>query len=147
MLALASCGLAARDFALSQDITAGGGPPSFTHNFNSSDLLAPISADVSSVNSITVTGAKLEATDQGDLSFVSGAQISVSGNNLPTALLASLPSAPAAGQTSVQLTVNPKELKPYLLAGGFVAASVTYANTPVTARTLRLTLTLRASLL
>ena len=148
LFALAGCGIASRDFQISQDITAGGGPPSFTHSFNSTDLLAPLSADVSSVKSVTLTAAKLEATDGiADLSFVSGASVSVSGNLLPAALLATLAFAPAAGQSSVQLQINPKELKPYLLSGALVTASVSYSPTPVTARSLRLTLTLHGSLL
>jgi len=147
-LAFAACGLTSRDYEVAQDFQAGGGPPTFSKNFNSADLLAPLSADVSAVKTITLTAAKLEATDGiADLSFVSGVTISVSGNGLPDALLATLPSSPAKGQTSVQLQINPRELKPYLLSGGLVGASVTYSPTPVTARSLRLTLTLHGSLL
>ncbi len=146
-LLAASCGLTSRDFDVTQDFQAGGGPPSFTHNFDSSSLLAPLSADVGSVSSITLKAAKLESTDGRDLSYVSSVQISVSGNNLSGALLATLPAPAAAGVTSVELTVNAKELKPYLQQGGLVVATVSYSPVPVTARALRLTLTLHASLL
>ncbi|HUJ25574.1 MAG TPA: hypothetical protein VLW85_06130 [Myxococcales bacterium] len=142
-----SCGLTSRDFDVAQPFQAGGGPPGFTQTFDSAQLLAPLSADVSAVSSITLTAARLESTDGGDISFISAASISVSGNALPDALLATLPSPPAAGVTSVQLQINPKELKPYLLQGGLVTASISYAPTPVTARTLKLTLTLHGSLL
>src|SRR5207302_794921 len=81
--------------------------------------------DVSAIKSVTLTAVKLESTDGGDLSFVSGATLSISGNGLPDALLATLPSPPASGQTSVQLQINARELKPYVLMGGAVAASIT----------------------
>ena len=145
---LAGCGLASREFEVSQDFQAGGGPPFFTASFDSTKLLAPYSADVGAVKSVTLTGARLEATDNvPDLSFISGASISVSAQVLPDALLATLPGAPTKGQASVQLQVTQKELKPYLQAGGVVSASIDYSPTPVTARSLRLTLTLRGSLL
>ena len=85
------------------------------------------------------------ATDAGDLSFVSGASMHVSANILPARLLATF-SGTSSG-SRIDLTVTQVELKPYLQAGGFIAASVTYSTTPVTARGLRLTLTLHASLL
>ena len=144
---LAACGLTSRDFQVSQDFTAGGGPPGFTGSFDSAKLLAPFAADVSQVKTVTLTAARLDATDGGDLAFVSGATISVAGNGLPDALLATLPSAPPAGQGSVQLQVTARELKPYLQMGGAVTAIVNYSPTPVTARSLRLTLTLHGALL
>lgn len=142
-----SCGLTSRDFTVEQPFQAGGGPPGFTQSFGSGQLLAPLSADVSAVKSVMLTAARIESTDGKDISFVSAASISVSGNALPSALLATLPAQPAAGATSVELQINPKELKPYLEQGGLVTASVTYSPTPVTARTLKLTLTLHGSLL
>jgi hypothetical protein len=66
---------------------------------------------------------------------------------LPAAVIATLPAAPAAGTTSVQLQILPRELKPYLQAGGTVAASIDYSPTPVTARALKLVLTIHGSLL
>ena len=142
-----SCGLTSRDFDVAQSFQAGGGPPAFTQSFDSASLLAPLSADVGSVNTITLKAAKLESTDGLDISFVSAVTISVSGNSLPDAVLATLPAQPAAGVTSVELTINPKELKPYLQQGGLVVASISYSPTPVTARGLKLTLTLHGSLL
>jgi hypothetical protein len=147
-LALAGCGLVSKDFEVSQAFQAGGGPPSFSGSFNSTELLGPLSADVSKVSSITLKAARIEATDaNGDISFISGADIFVSAQVLPAAKLASLGSPPASGQTRVELQILPKELKPFLQAGGTVAATISYSPTPINARDLRLTLTLHGSLL
>jgi hypothetical protein len=146
-LVLAGCGLASKDYDVELPFQAGGGPPSFTGSFNSTQLLGPLSADVSKVSTVTLKAARIEATDNnGDISFVSGATISVSSRLLPDALLATLPAPPAAGANSAQLQVAGKELKPYLQAGGTVAASISYSPTPVNARELKLVLTIHGSL-
>jgi hypothetical protein len=147
-LLAAGCGLASQDYDVVQAFQAGGGPPSFTGSFNAATLTGPLSADVSKISTVTLKAARIEATDNnGDISFISGASISVSSRLLPDALIATLPAPPAAGATSVQLQVTSKELKPYLQAGGTVAASITYSPTPVNARELRLVLTIHGSLL
>jgi len=145
LILLAGCGLASRDVEVAQDFQAGGGPPTAGTSIDSTRLLAPISADVSKLSTVTLTAARLEATDGGDLSFVSGATLRISAQVLPDRQLATWSGTPSGPR--VDLTITPAELKPYLQAGGFIAASVTYATTPVTARGLRLTLTLHASLL
>jgi hypothetical protein len=144
LILLAGCGLASRDVDVTQDFQAGGGPPSADTSIDSAKLLAPISADVSKISSITLKAARLEATDGGDLSFVSGVTVRVAANIMPDRLLASYSGTPTSSR--VDLTVSPQELKGYIMAGGYVAANVTYSSRPVTARALRLTLTLHASL-
>lgn len=147
LILLAACGLASHDFDVEQPFVAGGGPPGFTGSVDSTRLLGPLSADVSKISSVTLKAARIEATDNGgDISFISGAKISVSSKLLPDALIATLPAPPPAGATSVQLQVNPKELKPYLQAGGMVSATIDYSPTPVTARALKLVLTIHGSL-
>ena len=143
LILLAGCGLAAKDVEVAQDFQAGGGPPVGV-SFDSTKLLTPVAADVSKLSSVTLTAARLEATDGGDLSFVSGATLRIAANILPDRLLATFSGTPAGARAD--LTVSPVELKPYLQAGGFIGAAVTYSTTPVTARGLRLTLTLHASL-
>jgi hypothetical protein len=140
---LAGCGLASKDVEVSQEFQAGGGPPTNT-TYDTSRLLAPISADVHQLSSVTLKAARLESTDGGNIDFVSGATLTVSGTGLQDAQIARLPAAP--GGPRADLTVASQELKPYLQAGGFIAAQVTYSTRPVTARGLRLTLTLHATL-
>jgi hypothetical protein len=144
LILLAGCGLAAKDVEVAQDFQAGGGPPPVGVSFDSTKLLAPVAADVSKLSSVTLTAARLEATDGGNLSFVSGVTLRISANVLPDKLLATFSGTPAGSRAD--LTVSAVELKPFLQAGGFIAAAVTYSTTPVTARGLRLTLTLHASL-
>ena len=58
------------------------------------------------------------------------------------------PESPAAaGQTSVQLQVDStKELKPFIQNGSTLSATINYSPTPITARSLQLTLTIHGSL-
>ena len=145
---LAGCGLASRDFDVEQTFQAGGGPPGFSGSIDSAKLTGPLSGDVSKISSITLKAARIEATDgNGDISFISQANISVSSRLVADALLASLASPVPPGASSVQLQINPKELKPSLQAGGTVSANISYSPTPVTARALKLVLTLHGSLL
>jgi hypothetical protein len=99
---------------------------------------------VHQLSSVVLKAAKLESTDQDDLSFVSGATLTISGNGLSSVQLATL-SAPGAVQ-SAQFVVDSRNLKDYLQAGATLSAQVTYVNRPVTARGLRLTLTLHGQL-
>jgi hypothetical protein len=141
---LAGCGLASKDFDVSEPFQAGGGPPTFTGNFQASTLTGPLSADVSKISSITLKAARIEATDNvADLSFISGAIITIGGTQVAT-----LPSPPPAGQASVQLQVDSsKELKPFIQNGSTLSATINYSPTPITARSLQLTLTIHGSLL
>jgi hypothetical protein len=140
-LTLVGCGLASRDFDVTEPFQAGGAP-SFTGSINSSQITGPLSGDVSKISSITLKAAKIEATDGGDVAFVSGATITIGGTQIATLL-----SAAAAGATSVQLQVDSsKELKPFIQNGSNVTATITYSPTPVTARSLQLTLTIHGSL-
>jgi hypothetical protein len=145
---LGSCGLVHKVVTIEQPFTVGGGAPSDA-SIDSSKILAPLSAsagDLSHLSSVTLQGARLETTDAGDLSFVSGMTIVISGNaGLPAATLATLPGPPSG--TRVELAVDSsKDLKPYLAAGAVLAAHLTYAARPVNARGLKLTLTVRGSL-
>ena len=107
------------------------------------------SGDVSKVSSITLKAARIEATDANteDISFISGATISVNASGLSSATIANLPSPPAAGQHAVDLQVTGTELKPYIQANGTMDATIHYSPTPVNARDLKLTLTIHGSLL
>lgn len=147
LILLAGCGLVSKDFELEQEFQAGG-LPSSSGSFDASKISGPLSADVSRISSITLKAARIEATDGKDVSLVSGAIISVSTPNriLPDAVLAKLDAAAPAGATSVQLTVTGKELKPYIQANGAISAGINYSPTPVTARTLKLVLTLHGAL-
>ena len=147
---LAGCGLASKDFDVEQAFQAGGGPPGFTGSFDSAKLASALSGDASKISSITLKAARIEATDNNsDISFISGATLSVSASPLlPDAKIASLPSPPSPGASSVQLAVTARELKPYLqAANGKVNATIDYSPVPVSARALKLVLTLHGSLL
>lgn len=147
-LVLAGCGLASKDFEIDQPFPAGGAP-SFSGTISSAQLTGPLSADVSKIHSITLTAARIEATDNnGDISFINDAKISISSSQpLANALLASLSSPPPAGATSVQLQVTGTELKPYIQSNGNLGASISYSPIPATVRSLRLVLTIHGALL
>ena len=143
VLALAGCGLASKDFDVTQQFVAGG-MPSFTGSVDSSKLTGPLSADVSKISSITLKSARIDATDppeSGDISFISGATISIGGTTIAT-----LASAPPAGARTVQLQTTGTELKQLILNGSTISATIHYAPTPVTARSLQLVLTIHGSL-
>jgi hypothetical protein len=147
-LALASCGLTHHDSTVTQDFTAGGGAPNAV-TFNGSSITSAVSAsagDLSKLSSVTLQSAHLSATDTGDLSFVSGATLTLSATGFQDLQLATLPAAPSAGQTDVALTVSSADLRGYLAAGASLKAALTYSPQPVAARGLRLTLVVRGSL-
>lgn len=144
LLALFGCGLTSRDVDVTQDFQAGGGPPTADVSLDGSKLSGPFTADVHQLSSVTLKSARLDSTDGSDLSFVSGATLSLTGNGLPALQLATL-GAPGA-VTTASFTVDSRNLKDYLQAGATLAAQVTYLNRPVTARGLRLTLTLHGQL-
>jgi hypothetical protein len=142
VLALAGCGLASKDYDITEPFQAGGGPPGV--NFQSSQLTGPLSADVSRISSVTLKAARIEPTDppeSGDIAFISGATISIGGTTIAT-----LAAPPPAGARSVQLHVEGTELKPFLQRGSLVSATINYDPTPITARSLQLVLTLHGSL-
>jgi hypothetical protein len=143
---LAGCGLVSRDYDVDVPFLAGGAPE-FNQSIDSSQLTGALSADVSKISSVTLKAARIEARDPGTpITFISSATISVSAQNLPAAVIATMPPVPT-GATSVALQTNQKELKPYLLAGGQVVANITYSPLPATGRELHLVLTLHGSLL
>jgi hypothetical protein len=59
---LAGCGLLSKDYDIEQPFQAGG-LPSFTGSFTSTQLLGPLSADVSKISSVTLKAARIEATE------------------------------------------------------------------------------------
>ncbi len=149
-LALAglSCGLTHHDSTVTQDFTVGGGAPNAV-TFDASSITTAVSAaagDLTKLSSVTLQSAHLSATDTGDLSFVSGATLTISASGFPDLQLATLPAAPSAGQTDVALTVNSADLRGYLAAGAALKAALAFSPQPVAARGLRLTLVVRGSL-
>lgn len=146
--ALLACGVIHKDIDVTKEFTAGGGPPTAEARIDGSELTAPLAAsqgDLAHLSAVTLRSARLEATDQGDLSFVSGGTIVISGNNnLPDATLGTL-AAPAGARADFKVD-SARDLKPYLLAGALLNATINYAQRPVTARGLRLTLTIRGGL-
>ena len=146
---LGGCGLTNHDVTVTQAFQAGGSAPTAVQ-FDSSKLTQPIAAsagDLSKLSSVTLQSAHLLSTDSGDLAFVASATLTLSANGLPDLLLATLPSAPAAGQVDVVLQSDSKtDLRPYLAAGGLIKAELVYSPRPVSARGLQLTLVIRASL-
>lgn len=141
-----SCGLVHHDVEVAKDFQAGGGAPTGDLGIDLATPLAASEGDLSKLSSVKLQGAKLQATDSGDLAFISGVTLSIAGNGLPTATLATLTSAPAAGVQTVDLGGSATDLKPYLTAGARLTAHVTYVTRPVDARALRLTLTVRGAL-
>ena len=148
-VALAGCGLVNHDVTVSQAFQAGGSAPNAIQ-LDSSKLTQPVAAsagDLSKLSSVKLLSAHLASTDSGDLSYVAGATLTLSANGLPDLALATLPSAPTAGQGDVALQADSKtDLRPYLAAGGLIKAELGYSPRPVTARGLQLVLVLRASL-
>ncbi len=142
-LALAGCGLASKDFDVTEPFQAGGFP-SATASVNASRLTGPLSGDVSKISSITLKAARIDATDppeSGDISFISGATITIGGNTIAT-----LATHPPAGARSVQLQTTGTELKQLIEAGSMITATINYDPTPVAARSLQLVLTIHGSL-
>ena len=142
------CGLVHKDVDVSKDFTAGGGPPTADARVDGNELVAPLSAsagDLSHLSAVTLRAARLEATDQGNLAFISDATIVITASGLPQATLATLPAVPAGSRADLTVDSS-KDLKPYLQAGALLDATITWPQRPVTARGLRLTLTIRGGL-
>jgi len=145
----AACGVLHKDVEIAQEFVAGGGPPTATASIAASSITAPLAAsagELSKLSSVTLQSARLSSTDGGDLSYVGGATIKLSGNGLPEVTLAQLAAPPGAKAEAALSLDSARDLKPYLAAGGLLAAEVTYAVRPVSARGLKLTLVVRASL-
>ncbi len=143
-IALLACGLVHKDVDIAQDFLAGGGAPSEAQV----DLAAPLVAsqgDLAHLSAVTIRAARIDATDGLELSFISGATLTLHGNGLPDLQVATLPSP--SSTTRADLVVDSsKDLKPYLSAGSLLIAKLTYSPRPVDARGLRLTITVRGSL-
>ena len=144
-LLLFSCGLVHKDVDVAQDFQAGGGAPSDP----TVDVAAPLVAsqgDLAHLSAVAIRAARIDATDGLPVSFISGATLTLRGNNnLPELQIAKLPSSSTT--TRADLVVDSsKDLRPYLLAGSLLSAKLTYSPTPVSARGLRLTITVRGSL-
>jgi hypothetical protein len=147
ILLAAGCGFTTHDYSVQATILAGGGAPGGNSEFNSGELTAPLSGDATKISSVKMNSVVLSAIDGGDLTFVTSVTLSAAGNNLPSVVIATLPSAPAAGVTSVALQIDGStDLKPYLFAGGNLTADLVYGSFPATARTMVLTLNLEGSL-
>ena len=143
-LGLFSCGLVDKDVDVAQDFQAGGGAPSDPKV----DVAAPLVAsqgDLAHLSAVTIRAARIDATDNLDVSFISGATLTLRGNHLPDRQIAILPSP--SNTTRADLVVDSsRDLRPYLLAGSLLTAKLTYSPTPASARGLRLTITVRGSL-
>lgn len=142
-------GLIHHDVTVAQDIVAGGGAPNAVA-IDSGKLTAPLAAsagDLQKLSSVTLQSMKVESTDGGDVSFVSGGSLTIAGNGLPDAQLATLPGAATSGATSANFNVDSgKDLRAYLAAGALLTAHLDYSPRPVAARGLRVTLVVRGSL-
>ncbi len=148
-LLLLACGLVHHDVTIPVVFQVGGGPPTITQTINSTTLTGPLAAsagDLAHVSSVTMQSVHLTTTDAGDLSFVSGATLTLTAAGLPDVGLATLPSPPASGVHDVALLIDGRDLKAYLAAGGQITARLTFSPAPVAARGLQLTLVIRASL-
>ena len=147
---LAGCGVLHHDVTIAQEIKVGGGAPTASGQIDAAALTTPLVAsagELSKLSSVTLQSARLEATD-GDLTFVDSVTLRIaSSNGLPDVLLATLPAHAAAGQTSIELSVDSKrDLRAYLAAGSQLKADLAFAPRPVVARGLKLTLVVRGSL-
>ena len=146
---LAGCGVLHHDVTIAQEIKVGGGVPTASGQIDAAALTTPLVAsagELSKLSSVTLQSARLEATD-GDLTFVDSVTLSIAGNRLPDALLATLLAHAAVGQTSSELSVDSKrDLRAYLAAGSQLKADLAFAPRPVVARGLKLTLVVRGSL-
>ena len=139
-----SCGLVQKDVDIVQEFQAGGGAPSDPKVDVSAPLVAS-QGDLAHLSAVTVRAARIESTDGLDVGFISGATLTLRGNNLPDLQVAMLP-APSSTTRADLVADSSKDLKPYLLAGSLLTAKLTYSPTPVSARGLRLTITVRGSL-
>lgn len=145
LMLLCGCGLVGKDFEIEQPFATSGAAGD-SASIDASRLTGPLPA-LSKVASLTLKAARIDATDGKDVSFVSGAHLSARPPLGPIVLLASLISPAAAPATSVQLqTDQTRDLKPFLEQNSNLDASIDYAPAPATTRTLKLVLTLRASL-
>ena len=143
------CGLVHKDIDVSQAFTVGGSAPMPGTNFDATSITAPLASgagDLNHLSSVTLQAVRLDSSDGMDLSFVSGGTLTVSGNGLPSKTIATL-SAPGQVQSAQFSVDSSTDLKPFLAAGGQLAAVLTYVQRPAAARGLILSLTLRATVL
>ena len=144
----AGCGLE-KTIEITQDIVAGGGPPTLSQELAGATLIqamAASSAELDKVSSVKLSYAALESTDADTegINFVQSLDIKVKAPNLPERQIASI-----FGQRSgrsAPLGLDDVELKPYLTAGAIFTTRIEYALQPVTARGLRVVLRVKAEL-
>ena len=148
-LLAAGCGLVGKDVTITPPGFQAGGPaPGQGAQLAAAEITAPLSAsagDLSKLSSVALTAATLESTDGLDLAFVASGAITVSGNGLSAATLATLAAPGKVGLA--RFAVAPGvDLKPYLQAGGTLDVAFAYDPRPAVARGLKLTLVVHASL-
>lgn len=147
LCAALGCGLGGST-DVAADFQVGGPLLSHGTSFTSASITQPLAAsagDLSKLSKVTLTAARLESTDGQDLAFVQGASLALVTRDQPARTLATLGAPGAVG--TVALSVDSTfDLKPALVAGSALAFELTFAAKPVTARGLRLVLTLRGDL-
>jgi hypothetical protein len=144
---ISGCGIASRDYTITQAFQAGGGAPT-SASINSSQLTSQLSSDVSKINTVELSAASIQSLDSGDLTLIQAVSIVASGTGVSGATLATYSGPPAAGAKNIDLVLGSNtDLKPFLQNGGIVTANITYVSFPATARNLQLTLTIHGSLL
>ncbi len=124
-----SCGggLSPRDVSYVHDFTVLGSPVMFFMDLHLENF-----PDYSKLTSLTLRAAKLDATDGGDLSFVSGASVAWTRPNLSTWQIASLSEPTTASSANLNVIEGASAQGPL---------QVLVANSATTRRSLRLTLT------
>ena len=147
LCATLGCGLGGST-DVSSDFQVGGPLVSQGTSFTSASITQPLAAsagDLSKLSKVTLTAARLESTDGKDLAFIDGAALTLVQGGQPARTLATLTAPGAVG--TVPLTVDSKlDLKPALAAGSALGFELGFTTKPVTARGLRLVLTLRGDL-
>ena len=131
-----------------QEFQLGGPLPGAGTQVTSAAITQPLTAsagDLDKLSKVTLTAGRLESTDGKDLAFLDqGGRLFVQASGKPTLDLASFAAPGAVGR--VDLTVSGVDLKPYLQSGGAITLELGFSSKPVTARGLKLTLTLRGEL-
>ena len=149
---LAGCGgLLSKDVPVTQEFTVGGNRPNTGPTLPSGTLTGPLSAsagDLAHLSSVTVQSVTIESTDGQPINFLASGAITLSASGQQDVTLATLPSLVSASATGIAnfTLAGRTDLKPYLAAGGALAAAFTYSPKPVEARGLKLTLVLHAAL-
>jgi hypothetical protein len=146
---LFGCGLVTKNVPVTVDFQVGAGFGTMAStSVAATQITTPLEAsagELSSLSSVTLTSATLSSTDGKDLSFITGGTITLSGNDLGTVQLATLPAPGAVG--TINFTIEQSTyLRAYLEAGGTIDVALTDSGPPVPARGLELTLNILARL-